>query len=244
MVVIQIFQKIPVFSLFSSFKIFIFQIAHVLFRSCQFYSWWFIVCCRRNKPGNCQEKRFLPFASIPLLFALQQFSEGFVWLSLENANYAEFQYYSVNIFLIFAQVVWPFFVPLSYLIMEPDPKRKKWLIGFTLIGLMVSAFLAASMYVNLPKASVKEYHIRYDLKFLPYQLNYQGIPYFLATVVSAFFSSIKELKYFAIAILASIIVTEIFYSDYLVSVWCFFAALMSGIIYFIIRSQRKIKSTN
>lgn len=104
--------------------------------------------------ATVKEKRFLPFASIPLLFALQQFSEGFVWLSLENANYAEFQYYSVNIFLIFAQVVWPFFVPLSYLIMEPDPKRKKWLIGFTLIGLMVSAFLAASMYVNLPKASV------------------------------------------------------------------------------------------
>jgi hypothetical protein len=144
--------------------------------------------------------------------------------------------------LIFAQVLWPFFVPLSYLIMEKDKVKKLILAGFTLIGLMVAIYLGASMYFNLPKASIQEYHIRYDLKFLPYQLNYEGIPYFLATVVAAFFSSIKELRYFGVAIFASFVVTEICYADYLVSVWCFFAAIMSVIIYFILKAQKKAVS--
>jgi hypothetical protein len=189
-----------------------------------------------------KEKRFLPFASIPLLFAIQQFSEGFVWLSLQDSEYAHFEYFSVYFFLVFAQVVWPFFVPLSYFIMESDKIKRRILFVFTLVGLIVSCYLGASMYFNLPEASIQDYHIKYNLKFLPYQLNYEGIPYFLATVVAAFFSSIKELKYFGIAILGSIIVTEIFYADYLVSVWCFFAAIMSVIIYFIIRSQKKAAS--
>jgi hypothetical protein len=189
--------------------------------------------------ASTKEKRFIPFASIPLLFAVQQFSEGLVWLSLQNPEYAHFEYGSVYFFLIFAQVVWPFYVPLSYLIMETEKRKKFILVGFTLVGLMVSIYLGLSMAINLPKASIQEYHIRYDLKFLPYQINYEGIPYFFATVVAAFFSSIKHLKYFGFAVLASIIITEIFYSDYLVSVWCFFAALMSSIIYLILRTQKK-----
>lgn len=184
-----------------------------------------------------RERRFLPFAAVPLLFAIQQFSEGFVWLSLQNPEYAHFEYYSVYFFLIFAQVVWPFYVPFSYFLMETELRKKKILMIFTSIGLMVALYLGLCMYLNTPKASIQEFHIRYDLEFLPIQLNYQGIPYFLATVVSAFFSSIKQLRYFGLAILGSIIVTEIFYRDYLVSVWCFFAAVMSVIVYFIIRSQ-------
>jgi uncharacterized membrane protein len=39
--------------------------------------------------------------------------------------------------------------------------------------------------------------------------------------------------------LLSCLVTAIFFTQYLTSVWCFFAALISGVIYWILNDSRK-----
>ena len=64
------------------------------------------------------------FASIPLFFSIQQFSEGLVWLSLTKSNFAIWESMATNIFLIFAQVVWPIWVPLSIYLLEKDKFTK------------------------------------------------------------------------------------------------------------------------
>ncbi len=72
------------------------------------------------------------FASIPLIFSFQQFTEGFVWLSLSNPTYAFLQQISTYTFLFIAQVIWPTWVPLSIFLLEKKSKRKiiqKILIG-------------------------------------------------------------------------------------------------------------------
>ena len=65
------------------------------------------------------------FAAIPLLFAVQQFTEGLLWLSLTNENMASWQSMLTYIFLFFAMAVWPFWIPFTVWLMEQDVQRKK-----------------------------------------------------------------------------------------------------------------------
>ena len=72
-----------------------------------------------------QEPKQLIFASIPLLFSIQQLSEGFLWLALTNPVYAGMEKSSTLIFLVFAQILWPFHVPLAVFLLEKTGWRKR-----------------------------------------------------------------------------------------------------------------------
>jgi hypothetical protein len=61
---------------------------------------------------NQHKSQFL-FASIPLLFAVQQFAEGILWLVLPNPEYASMQKHTTYVFLFFAQFFWPLWVPTN-----------------------------------------------------------------------------------------------------------------------------------
>ena len=191
---------------------------------------------------QAKTKKQLPFAAIPFLFAFQQFVEGFVWLSLTDPTYAGLQDISKYTFLIFAQVVWPFIVPYSIYLLEKDETRKRIFIPFIVIGGAVSAFLAFCMVAFPVQASVEMHHIRYDLNLPWYNINYKGIPYALATVIPAFISSVRGMKIFGATILFSLLVTELFFQEYVVSVWCFFAAIMSATIVLVYRKMNGVRA--
>ena len=47
------------------------------------------------------------FASIPLVFSVQQVSEGVLWLALQNSKFESLAPLATYLFLFFAQVLWP-----------------------------------------------------------------------------------------------------------------------------------------
>ena len=53
------------------------------------------------------------FASIPLVFAAQQATEGVVWLTIDGSAHATVHRLAVFAFLGLALVVWPIWLPLS-----------------------------------------------------------------------------------------------------------------------------------
>jgi hypothetical protein len=63
--------------------------------------------------------------------------------------------------------------------------------------------------------------------------------YFIASVTPLFVSSIKRTHLLGILMFLSLLITAEFYLQYLASVWCFFAALMSGVIFWILRDSKK-----
>ena len=65
------------------------------------------------------------FAVIPLLFGLQQFAEGVLWVTLRSGGGDLLQSAAMYIFLITALVIWPVMIPLSLWFMEEVKKRKK-----------------------------------------------------------------------------------------------------------------------
>lgn len=181
----------------------------------------------------------VPFAAIPILFGIQQFSEAAVWLSLTSSAYAHWQPASTIVFLIFAQIVWPLWIPVSIMILENNTARKiflRVLIGF---GAVISSYLAWCL-VNYPvSAEIEESHIHYVLNFPLALMWISGVLYFIPTVVPALVASCKKVAILGFTILASYIFTKIFYANYLISVWCFFAAVISIVIHYIIIELNK-----
>ena len=53
---------------------------------------------------------FRIFSLMPILFAVQQFTEGMLWLSFRYPALGAFQEVSKYVFLTFAMIIWPVFV--------------------------------------------------------------------------------------------------------------------------------------
>jgi hypothetical protein len=177
------------------------------------------------------------FATIPLLFAIQQFTEGIVWLGLTDPAYSNWLKPSTYIFLVFAQVCWPTWVPLSILALEKNEKRKKVLASIALLGISVSTYLAYCLLNYQVDASISKFHIRYDLAFPHAIINYTGIFYLIPTVLPPFFSRIKKMYLLGYINLLSFIVAKLFFGEHIISVWCFFAAALSIIVLLIMRGK-------
>jgi hypothetical protein len=181
----------------------------------------------------------LVFASIPLFFGLQQFAEGCLWLTLRNPEYGTVHIFSKYIFLIMAEVLWPIMIPLSVLVMEKSKKRKKILWVLLALGISASVYYAfCLLYFNVTP-QIMGYHIQYRNDFPNSWTLLAFITYFIASVTPLFISSIKRTHLLGILMSLSFLITAVFYWQYLASVWCFFAALMSGVIFWILRDAKK-----
>ncbi len=177
-----------------------------------------------------KERKQIPFAVIPLMFAAQQFSEGMLWIGLSDAAHASWRHFPVYIFLVFAQLIWPVWVPFSVLLLEKNRARKKILAVLMAVGISISFYLLYCMFVYEVSAEIRSGHIQYKLIFPVAFGRMTGILYFIPTVVSLFVSSVRRMTFLAVLILVSFISTKVFFEDYLISVWCFFAAILSLLV--------------
>lgn len=178
----------------------------------------------------------LPFAFIPIIFAIQQFTEGFVWLSMTDIDYAYLHKIPIRIFLIFAQVFWPIWVPFAIFFFEKEEGRKKVLLIFLGMGICFSAYLSFCIFTYDMNAVISNYHIRYTIEIPHWSKMVGGIFYFVPTVISPFVSSIRRMQFFGLFIFISYIITILFFESYVVSVWCFFAAIISVVIFSIVKN--------
>ncbi len=168
----------------------------------------------------------LPFASIPLLFGLQQAIEGVIWLSFQSPLLNMVMTY---VYSVFSHVLWPMFVPFSVLLIEKNPLRKKILKMFLLVGLIVGLHLLYFIIKEPVIAHIVNNSIAYHSPHF-YPLLTMG-SYLFATCVSCFFSSHRMINIFGGVLLASFLISTWFYTATFFSVWCFFAAILSLLIY-------------
>jgi hypothetical protein len=177
------------------------------------------------------------FAAIPVFFGIQQVSEGFVWLALQSQSDGASLKVPAYIFLTVALVIWPTLIPLSVLLMEKKVKKRA-LQGFLAIGILVSAFYLIVLLLFETAAQISNLHILYTLDCPRGILNTALLLYVVATIPPLFVSSRKGVRSFGIVIAMSYLVTLAFFMENLVSVWCFFAALASVIIWLIVADRR------
>ena len=68
----------------------------------------------------------LPYASIPALFGVQQLVEGALWLTLPDGD-AHLNDILTHIYALFSHILWPIFVPVAVLKIEPEGWRRRLL---------------------------------------------------------------------------------------------------------------------
>jgi hypothetical protein len=167
------------------------------------------------------------FASIPIIFCVQQLAEGFLWLSLTNPFFVPLQQISTYIFLFFAQVVWPLWIPYAFLKLETERNEKNFQRLLLGIGMLVSLFLGYCLITYTVEAKIIGHHISYLQNYPIVYGGYGDLLYIIATIAPPLFSNVKKMWLLSIAIIISYVVTRILYVDYIVSVWCFFSSIIS-----------------
>jgi hypothetical protein len=179
------------------------------------------------------------FACIPLFFGFQQITEGVLWLTIPTAEYIVPQKVVMFIFLIMALVIWPSMIPFSVLHMEESKKRKKILYALLILGGILSVYYAYCLVVYNVNPVIMGFHIQYNNDFPESLALISFIVYLIVTISPLFISSIKRTHLMGVLMTLSCLITGIFFSQYLTSVWCFFAALLSGVVYWILHDSRK-----
>jgi len=178
------------------------------------------------------------FASIPLFFGIQQIAEGFLWLTLPLPEYVAVQKFFTYFFLTTADVIWPIMIPLAVLFMEKEIKRKRILWILFVFGVALSLYYTYCLIFFNINPQIINYHIQYNASFPKTFAMTAFLTYLLVTITPLFLSSIKRVHFLGFLMLFSCIITAIFFRQYLTSVWCFFAALISGVIFWILRDSK------
>lgn len=175
-----------------------------------------------------QGKVELPLAMVPLLFGIQQLTEGVVWLSITH-DLQPLKTVAGYIYSLFSHVLWPIFIPFAVLLVETRRWRKRALGVFQALGLAVGLFLLYSL-VRFPVAAhVHGRSITYDSPHF-YIIGVMVI-YLLATCVSGLFSTHRCINAFGVlAFILAIAAYQVSVTTF-VSVWCFYAAILSLLVY-------------
>lgn len=184
---------------------------------------------------HVKSKSTILFACIPMLFGIQQMIEGVVWTSFGSPAIHTAATY---LFVMFSHVLWPVFVPTAIWLIEKDPKRKKILWGISIVWALVSIYLFVCIVVGPVNSSIVHNSIFYQIP-VPFPL-LSFLFYFFATCAGGMVSSSRKIRVFGTAMLLSFFIAQSFYPETLFSVWCFFSAALSLIIYIHMKDLRAL----
>lgn len=189
------------------------------------------------------EKSYLMFASIPLLFGVQQIFEGFVWLALASDDPMQLRYGALG-FLFFSHFFWLIFVPLCCYNIETETSRRRLFLILISAAIVHASllYLPLLLDVNRLDVAISGHSIRYATVLL-YEghlpLILQRLLYFSFVVLPFLLCSERALQVFGLGLLMTLAVSLWSFHYALVSVWCYFAALLSIYIVVIIISKVK-----
>ena len=185
-----------------------------------------------------KDSRFVALALVPVAFGVQQISEGFVWLGLQEDNAALVERSSV-IFLFFAIAFWPCWIPLCMAIAESRRRQQLVLALLAVVGL-AWLWLYSPVAVDPAKwltTEVVQHSIRYNVGELPgFALAPRAVwrfAYLLMICVPLGVGRIDPGGNRAANLTSTLLIAGLFLVAYVLywhaflSVWCFFAAVLS-----------------
>ena len=184
---------------------------------------------------EAKDRRDVPFAMIPLLFGVQQLIEGALWLTFAHEA-PQLQRMTTYGYSIFSHVLWPIYVPFAFRFLETVPWRRTAMLWFQIAGLAVGLYLLYFLVTAPVVATVIEGHIVYESPHF-YILAVMAL-YLASTCVTGFFSAHKFVRLFGVLALLSFLLSWVAYARALVSVWCFFAAILSLLIFLHLRYRQ------
>ncbi len=175
-----------------------------------------------------KHRRELLFAALPTLFAIHQFIEGFVWLGLDGILSPAVAHDMGAAFMLYAQGLLPFLLPLSVLLFEPNAKSRSRMLPFLVLGGATTLYILWALTAFPLQLYVK----RNSIVYINQATNNTAVAvlYVIATCGALFFSKIKMMVIFGAANLAILLVVMEVKRYAFTSLWCAYAAIASVII--------------
>ena len=173
-----------------------------------------------------KHRRELLFASLPTLFALHQFIEGFVWLGLDGMLPPKITHNMGAAFMLYAQGILPFLLPLSVYLFEPEAKSRKRMLPFLVLGGLTTLYILWALAAYPTEIFIKGNSIVYINRAtnnMPV-----AVIYVIATCGSLLFSKINDMVIFGVANLAILLIVMAFKRYAFTSLWCAYAAVSSS----------------
>lgn len=189
------------------------------------------------------DKPYWLLAVIPLLFGIQQFIEGQLWLALATDNQAAEHLYALG-FMFFSHFFWVFWVPLVCYALDEVVWRKRFFLALTAVGVMFGAAMYLPLLINESwlNIAIVKHSITYNARLIFDDVMGDTIPrlvYAFLVIMPLLMSSKKNLNTFGWLVTATIIGTAWFFSHAYVSTWCYFSAISSLYIVFVLSPRRR-----
>ena len=177
---------------------------------------------------RAKHRRELLFASLPTLFAIHQFTEGFVWLGLDGVLSPGVTHAAAAAFMLYAQGLLPFLLPLSVLLFEPDVKSRRRMLPFVVLGCLTGLYILWALTAYPTQTYIRNNSIVY----INSATNNMAVAvlYVTATCGSLLFSKIKDMVILGWANVAILLAVMAVKRYAFTSVWCAYAAVASVII--------------
>lgn len=183
--------------------------------------------------AEVKHRRELLFASMPCLFALHQFTEGFVWLGI-NGKLSQTALHGVAAaYVLYAQGLLPFLLPLSVLLIEPTRHRRQRMMRFLILGSALTLYILWGLMMDPLQVYAVGHSIVYNNALTTTKI--VAVLYVIATCGALFFSGFRDLILLGWLNLVGLIVVMLIKSYAFTSVWCAYAAVVSVVIYFFFR---------
>jgi hypothetical protein len=175
-----------------------------------------------------KHRRELLFAALPTLFAIHQFIEGFVWLGLDGILSPTVTHDMGAAFMLYAQGLLPFLLPLSVLLFEPNGKSRRRMVPFLAVGTGTTLYILWALTAFPLQVYVRGNSIVY----INQATNNTAVAvlYVIATCGSLFFSKVRAMVAFGVANMAILLMVMAFKRYAFTSLWCAYAAIASVII--------------
>jgi hypothetical protein len=175
-----------------------------------------------------KHRRELLFAALPVLFAIHQFIEGFVWLGLDGILSPVVAHDMGAAFMLYAQGLLPFLLPLSVMMFEPNAKSGRRMRPFLVVGGATTLYILWALTAYPLQLYIRGNSIVYINQATNNTV--VAVLYVIATCGSLFFSKIKMMVAFGAANLAILLAVMEFKRYAFTSLWCAYAAVASAII--------------
>lgn len=186
--------------------------------------------------SHTRHPREVLFAAMPLFFAFHQFTEGFVWLGLEGRiNQLAFDN-AAFLFILYAQGILPFLMPLAVLLMENVPWRRKVIGALTATAALFSLYMIYGVTSFPTECFVEGRSIVYKNEIT--ENIWTLLLYVLVTCGALILSGHLVIRIFGVLNLIGLTVVLIVKAYAFSSVWCFYAACVSVFLYWQFRSRR------
>lgn len=186
-----------------------------------------------------KNRAYLPLAASPLLFGIQQLCEARVWDALDRGD-PELARVPSLAFLFFALALWPVWIPLAAAAAEPPGHNRRALGAAAAMGVLfgVAYFWPVAIDGRGLCPTTVGHSIRYDFSAVALARStwwwIGPVLYLTVACGSLLASRDHRLRPLGAAFLVSAVITYALFEYAFASVWCFFAAVLSAYLAFVL----------